>query len=428
MSAVRPSEVVLHQWDIKRKPVSENANRNGHFFSEKYFGELNSITDGDKFIQFAQKTIKRLLASSTLCFYVWKHEKQQFEPVISNEALAPIISYQIEEGIIEWSIHENKILFLRPEHELNHFSKLFSGKMLVLVPLTIMGEPLGFFESVTRYFRQGTIREKKYYLKILQSQFSGLCASLQLKKEVREMNRIRGDIETQLLQSGKLIALGELVGGVAHEINNPMTTILGRIQILKMRHHLPQTLQQKLEIVEDEARRVTHIVRDLLNFSRKGSEYKRNEIVKINEVIKKSLDLTRHTLEVEGITIHLDLDPGTKEFLGNTNQWQQVFVNLFVNAQQALGREGHIFIKTRQMKKGLKISFKDNGPGIPKEIQKKIFDSFFTTKAGKGGTGLGLSITKKIVDSHGGTISVRNVQGKGAEFIITMPAKKEEEN
>ncbi|HDZ13027.1 MAG TPA: HAMP domain-containing histidine kinase, partial [Bacteroidetes bacterium] len=215
---------------------------------------------------------------------------------------------------------------------------------------------------------------------------------------------------------------------VAHEINNPMTTILGRIQILKMRHHLPQTLQQKLEIVEDEARRVTHIVRDLLNFSRKGSEYKRNEIVKINEVIKKSLDLTRHTLEVEGITIHLDLDPGTKEFLGNTNQWQQVFVNLFVNAQQALGREGHIFIKTRQMKKGLKISFKDNGPGIPKEIQKKIFDSFFTTKAGKGGTGLGLSITKKIVDSHGGTISVRNVQGKGAEFIITMPAKKEEEN
>ncbi len=414
-------------WNLSRKNESLFPTKGGSIFTFKFFKEFYAIKQEDEFLQFSQKYLKKLLASTAISFYVRDEATRQFRPKIFNESLASIISYQIEEGIVEWLFNEESLLFLRPEKELYLFSKPLYGKLLVLVPLKILREPTGFFEVATRRFRPDTLQEKRIQLQTLAALLSGLYQSIRLNRKIQDVERISSRIESQMFQSGKLIALGELVGGIAHEINNPMTTVLGRLQILKIKNNLPPAIHEKLEIIESEAGRVSEIVKDLLNFARNNPEKNMNEIVNINQVIHKSLDLARHNMEVEGIQIELKLDSRIRHFLGNTNQWLQVFVNLLVNAQQALQRGGKITIETLQKKRELTILFRDNGPGIPKEIQSKIFNSFYTTKAGRGGTGLGLAITKKIVENHGGTICVKSAPGQGAEFEIRVPMKEEEE-
>ncbi|NOY77226.1 MAG: GHKL domain-containing protein [Calditrichaeota bacterium] len=426
MNAFGTSEAILNNLNFDRKNDPFLSPKAGNLFTSKFYKEFHSLTSEKDFFQFSQKYLKRLLGSTTISFYIWNEKTQQFEPEIFDDSLGSIISYQIEEGIVEWLFSEENLIFLRPEKELNLFSKPLYGKLLVLIPLKLLGKPIGFFEVVTRRFRPDTLQEKRVQLRMLAALLSGLFVSLHLNHKIQKIEKNSRQIESQMFQSGKLIALGELVGGIAHEINNPMTTILGRLQIMKIKNNIPEVMREKLKIVESEAQRVSEIVRDLLNFARNNPEKDRHEIVNINRVIEKSLDLTRHNLEVDGIEIRLKLDPEIQHFLGNTHQWLQVFVNLLVNAQQALQRNGIIAIETRQKKRELIIRFRDNGPGIPKEIQSKIFDSFYTTKAGRGGTGLGLAITKKIVEYHGGRISVRNVSGWGAEFEIRIPVKEEE--
>ncbi len=428
MNGFVTTEAILRGWNFGRKKEAILIPGGGNLFTSKFYKEFYTINRENEFLQFSQKYLKKLLASSTISFCVWDEANQQFEPKILNESLASIISYQIEEGIVEWLFNnEENLLVLRPEKELNLFSKPLYGKLLVLASLKNMGKPIGFFEIATRRFRPDTLQEKRIQLQVLVALLSGLYQSIRLNQRMQDIEKASHRIESQMFQSGKLIALGELVGGIAHEINNPMTTILGRLQIIKIKNKLPDALCKKLEIVESEARRVSEIVKDLLNFARNNPEKDKNEILNMNYVIQKSLDLTRHNLKVEGIEIQLNLDPDIRQFPGNTNQWLQVFVNLLVNAQQALPRGGKILIETRQNDGKLNICFRDNGPGIPEEMQSRIFDSFYTTKAGQGGTGLGLSITKKIVEKHGGTISVKNAPEQGAEFVIRVPVQEEEE-
>ncbi len=417
----------VNKWVNRRTESTENTTALRKYFPQKFFNDLQSVTTEQDFFRLAEQGVRRILPAAQVGFYLWNADSGDFTPFSGTEALEPILTFQKEEGILEWCLRENRLLFVKPEQELHLGFQKFFGKTLILFPLSILGTPLGFLTVVSRRLREETIHEKTVVLQLLQASLAGVLSALRFQSRLNEMARVNGEIESQMLQSGKLIALGELVGGVAHEINNPMTTILGRIQILKMNHGLAEEMRNKLGIVEREAKRVSQIVRDLLSFSRKENDFKNNEIVSINEVIQKSLDLTHHNLEVEGIRVELDLDTKARRFVGNTNQWQQVFVNLIVNAQQAVGRGGTIFIRTRQNGGMLTITFSDDGPGIPEELKEKIFHSFFTTKIGKGGTGLGLSIVKKIVERHGGRIEVGTRDGGGAEFRIQIKTKSEEE-
>ncbi len=415
------------KWVQRRPETTEGTAALKKYFPRKFFQDVQSIESEADFFRLAEQSVRRILPAALVGFYLWDADSKDFTPHSVFEGLEPIFSFEKEEGILDWCLRENRILFLKPEQELHLGFQNFAGKTFILFPLKMREMPLGFLTILSRRLREETVVEKMVLLQMLQTTLAGALGFLRLHRRLGEMAQVKGQIESQMLQSGKLIALGELVGGVAHEINNPMTTILGRLQILKMNQNLSENLRSKLDIVEREARRVSGIVRDLLSFSRKENDFKSNEIVSVNEVIQKSLDLTRHSLEVEGIQVELDLDEKAKRFVGNTNQWQQVFVNLLVNAQQAVERGGKIFIRTHQNSRALQITFSDNGPGIPEELRDKIFHSFFTTKVGKGGTGLGLSIVKKIVERHGGKIEAGNRDGGGAEFRITIATKSEEE-
>ncbi len=415
------------KWVTRQAETAEETTALKKYFPRKFFQDIQSVNSEADFFRIAEQSVRRILPAAQVGFYLWDAQANDFLPHSVFEGLEPIISFEKEEGILDWCLNENRILLLKPEQELYLGFQNFAGKTFILFPLKMKDTPLGFLAILSRRLREETVSGKMVVLQVLQTMLAGHLGYLHLHGRLEEMARVTGQIESQMLQSGKLIALGELVGGVAHEINNPMTTILGRLQILRMNGHLSENLRAKLEIVEREARRVSGIVRDLLSFSRKENDFRNNEIVSVNDVIQKSLDLTRHSLEVEGIQVELDLDKGAKHFVGNTNQWQQVFVNLIVNAQQALGRGGKIFIRTHQNNQALQVTFSDNGPGIPEDLRNKIFNSFFTTKVGKGGTGLGLSIVKKIVERHGGKIEAGAREGGGAEFRITIATKSEEE-
>jgi signal transduction histidine kinase/FixJ family two-component response regulator len=234
-------------------------------------------------------------------------------------------------------------------------------------------------------------------------------------------------IQSKLLQTEKMAALGQLVSGIAHELNNPLTSIQGYAQLLLSRRSASDRAGDALRISQ-EAERAGRIVKNLLLFSRETKSERR--AVHLNEVIERTLALRAYELKLENIEVELALDARLPETLADAAQLQQVVLNLIVNAEQAIvmarGDESHngrILIRTRRLAGDrLAMEVSDDGPGIPPEIVPRIFDPFFTTKPPGVGTGLGLSIVYGIVQEHGGEISVDSLQGRGATLTVELPA------
>lgn len=225
--------------------------------------------------------------------------------------------------------------------------------------------------------------------------------------------------QSKLLQTEKMAALGQLVSGIAHELNNPLTAIMGYGQLLLGHGLLPAQLSEAGKIYQ-EAERARRIVKNLLYFARENQPERSR--VDVNEIVERTLALRSYELKVENIAVKCDLAGNLPETMADPHQLQQVVLNLLVNAEQALleGRgQGTVEIKTRLLP-GVRISLEisDDGPGIPREIASRIFDPFFTTKPSGVGTGLGLSIVYGIVQQHGGEITAENMRGGGARFSV----------
>lgn len=243
-------------------------------------------------------------------------------------------------------------------------------------------------------------------------------------RETRE--RLDGAME-QLLQAEKMTALGELVAGVAHEINNPLSSILGYTQLL-MGKDLPEEVKtRRLETVHSEAERMARIVKNLLTFARKHPPEKR--YLGLNGIIEKTLELKSYHFRVNQIRIVKELDPNLPKTMLDFHQLQQVFLNLFTNAEQALveaGRRGTIRVATRIAGDRIEARVSDDGPGIPSENLARIFEPFFTTKKEGKGTGLGLSLCYGIMQEHGGSIRAESRPGQGASFVTVLPVARDE--
>lgn len=271
-------------------------------------------------------------------------------------------------------------------------------------------------------------------------------AQRDLKSKIEELeraNRELRDTQAQLVQSAKMVSLGQLVAGVAHELNNPIGFIYNNMnhlkeysdKLVKLVETEPNNLDQAksqtdfdyikkdmpklIKSCEDGARRVRDIVLDLRNFSRA------DEKEEVEYDLEEGLENTLRLLAGEyknRIQVHKDFSkiPKVKCF---PNQINQAFMNILSNAIQAIPNRGDIWIKTTQTKSGVEIKIKDNGKGIPANIKDKIFDPFFSTKKIGQGTGLGLSITYGIIQRHNGEINVVSKEGEGTEFIIKLPGK-----
>ena len=243
----------------------------------------------------------------------------------------------------------------------------------------------------------------------------------------------RKSLQEQLLQSAKLAAIGELISGVTHEVNNPLAVVIGYSEMLLSESGMNSEAKEAVRSIHGEAERAKKVIQNLLSFARKHSPQK--EVIQVNDILEKTLGLTDYEMRKNGVKIMRDLDPELPETVGDPNQLQQVFLNIIINAQHAMTDmpdERRITVRTRLKDKPgvssagtpsvIEIAFEDNGPGIPENIVKKIFDPFYTTKPKGKGTGLGLSVSFGIIRDHGGTIQVKPNEERGVTFYIEIPA------
>ena len=219
----------------------------------------------------------------------------------------------------------------------------------------------------------------------------------------------------------RLASIGELSSGIAHELNNPLTSVIGFSQLL-MEGDVPDNIKEDLGIVYSEAQRAAAIVKNLLTFARKHAPVK--QLSQVNTVIEEVLRLRAYEQKVNNIEIENRLASNLPEIMIDHFQMQQVFLNIMVNAEFAMleaHHKGKLVITTEKSDGCYQDYFTDDGPGIAKENLKHIFDPFFTTKEVGKGTGLGLSICHGIVTEHGGKIYATSEKGQGATFIVELP-------
>src|SRR5437899_493198 len=291
----------------------------------------------------------------------------------------------------------------------------------VAVPLGVRDQPIGVLAVYYRAPRRLSDEEGRVLASIAH-QTAMAIEKARLYAELQARLRELQQTQDQLIQADKLKALGTLLSGVAHELNNPLSTILMSAQLLRTSAALPETARERAAAIEGECGRATRIVRELLAFARRRPPERRR--IEVNDVVHDALQLQRPDLALKRVRIVTDLGGTLPKISADPYQLQQVLLNLFTNAAHAMsaqGRDGVLTVRTAARERGVAIVVEDTGPGIPPEHLRQVFDPFFTTKAVGEGTGLGLSLCIGIIEAHDGRMTVENVSTSGARFTLQLP-------
>jgi signal transduction histidine kinase/ActR/RegA family two-component response regulator len=243
-----------------------------------------------------------------------------------------------------------------------------------------------------------------------------------LEEKVLERTAKLEQAQSELLQAAKLASLGQLVSGVAHEINNPLTSILGFSEVLLSRAGGDPAAQGPLRMIRDEAMRLRHLVANLTTFARRAPH--RTHRMDLRQVLVGLADLRDYQIQANNISLHMECPAGAIWVIGNSDQLMQVLLNLVLNAEQAVKgcrERGDIWIACGNDGQAAWFSVRDNGSGMTPEVRDHIFDPFFTTRPTGQGTGLGLSISYGIIQQHGGTITVESKVGVGTTIETKIP-------
>jgi PAS domain S-box-containing protein len=275
----------------------------------------------------------------------------------------------------------------------------------------------GFCEFGARH-RDGswrTMRANASPLFDAEGQASGVIMS------VRDIT-VERKLEQQIIQSERLAAMGQMIGGFAHELNNPLTSIMGVAELLQEGEQA-ENRRKQLVMLQQQARRAADIVQNLMYFSRPPAPGKGP--INLSELVQRTLHLHAYSLRKNNITVDFLPEPSLPVVKGDSHQLMQIFLNLILNAEQAMREArdlGTLRIRLEKNPKSVAVTFQDDGPGIAADVLPNIFDPFYTTKRPGRGTGLGLSICKAILREHGGEIEASSGPGGGAVFRVTLPA------
>ena len=230
-------------------------------------------------------------------------------------------------------------------------------------------------------------------------------------------------LEQQIIQSERLAAMGQMIGGFAHELNNPLTSIMGVAELLQ-ESEKEETTRKQLVMLQQQARRAADIVQNLMYFSRPPAPGQGP--INLSELVQRTLHLHAYSLRKNNVTVDFLPEPSLPVVTGDAHQLMQIFLNLVLNAEQAMREardRGTLRIRLEKSTKSVVVTFQDDGPGIPADVLPNIFDPFYTTKRPGRGTGLGLSICKAILREHGGEIEASSGPGGGAVFRVTLPVQ-----
>jgi two-component system NtrC family sensor kinase len=306
-----------------------------------------------------------------------------------------------------------------PEPELvgRDFSELFSGAS---EPVRVLIEAAYRREKSTPLVVR--LDQPQRVLRLTAAPLTGVepGSAVILIEDVTEQRML----EAQIIQNDKMASIGQLVSGVAHELNNPLTSIAGLAELLLERPPHLEFPREHLRVIHDQAERASRIVRNLLTFARKGVAEK--TAVDLNDVVTRTSLLIVYELQLHGIDLDSELSPEPVVVLGDRYELQQVLLNLVTNAVQAVvglppGKPRRITLLTSRADGEAVLRVRDTGPGVPQHHAPYLFTPFFTTKAPGEGTGLGLSLSYGLVKSHGGDLTYEAPPEGGAEFRVTLP-------
>jgi two-component system NtrC family sensor kinase len=367
----------------------------------------------------------RLLYSATnqLCLHldriltVQEAEQDRFRSILDSMPQAVVLTDQ-ELRVIQANKSATRMF--------GHLGLPLSGSLVGVVSRLGLEEPVREVKSGISAVADHEVRlDSETILNVTISRMAGAeptaSGLVLVVTDISERRRL----QQQLAQSERMSSLGQMISGVAHELNNPLASILGYTQLLGAQNRDEQ-ISKKLRVLMQEAQRCQKIVQNLLSFARKREPEKKP--ISLKEVVESVLALMRYQLRVDGITVRAEYSPDLPAIKGDTHQLQQALVNLLTNARHAILRtkkSGTIDIRAWRLEdRSIRLEVCDTGHGVPEDLRTKIFDPFFTTKSEGRGTGLGLSLVYNIVISHGGAIECQTAKGGGASFVITLPAGK----
>jgi PAS domain S-box-containing protein len=293
----------------------------------------------------------------------------------------------------------------------------YSPEMLELYRDLIAGRKMFGSCDYSAHHRDGSWRTARASASPLfdaENKVSGVIVS------VRDIT-VEKKLEQQIIQSERLAAMGQMIGGFAHELNNPLTSILGMCELLQ-EGEAPDSVRKQMVILQQQSRRAAEIVQNLMYFSRPPAPGRTP--IDIGELVQRTLHLHAYSLRKSNITVDFLKETSIPAVSGDSHQLMQVFLNLILNSEQAMREvrdRGTLRIRIEKQGKTVAITFQDDGPGIAPEILPNIFDPFYTTKRPGRGTGLGLSICKAILREHNGNVEATSGPGGGAVFTVTLP-------
>jgi signal transduction histidine kinase/ActR/RegA family two-component response regulator len=396
---------------------------------------VSSFTDLEEALRFIAHTAKECIDADGSNVLIRDGETLVVRAVAGRVAERAVgDGVEVGEGIAGWVAEHQRPLLLTTRRDLESFlpdrRRIESA---LAVPLLLDQDTLGVL-TVIRSRGPDQPKLKERHQKLL-GIFADYAAStinhLRMFREVEGAHTLLAksytqmrDIQEQLVQVEKMSAIGQLISEVSHELNNPLTTVVGYSQLLTTVNRDPE-INEFLQTIQSEGSRCQTIIQNLLDFSRlnKGER----EPVDLNELIGRTVDLRKYQLRIDGIQVEKNLHLGLPACTADPTRLQQVILNLLNNARQALtgnGKSGRIRFETiyESEHERIVLSVSDTGPGIPAALRERIFEPFFTTKEKGEGTGLGLAICRGIVSEIGGSIRAGTASEGGAKFEIVLPA------
>jgi two-component system NtrC family sensor kinase len=327
---------------------------------------------------------------------------------------------RIEEG----GQHERTIYSSDSETDprfVHPITRLLPHKSLLIQPMRWKGATIGGFAVAWLKDQHRFTTDELRLVEGIALQAAVATENSRLYEGVRRQMTELKQTQAQLIQSTKLAAIGELAANIAHEINNPLTSVLGFASYLAERVRPGEPMREELDLIQEEAGRARDIVRDLLHFSRQREFVP--QMTDVNVVLEQTLVMVRRQGAFDAITLVEEYTPGLPPVEVDVPRIKQVFLNLINNAVYVLKDGGTLTVRSSVVGDTVQVEVADSGPGIAAEHLDRIFEPFFTTKPDVSGTGLGLSVSLGIVQNHGGTIEVKSELGCGSTFIVKLPAR-----